>query len=308
MNLEDHLGDILRKARRAAGLPLEAVAQAAGLSEPAYAALEESGQVPGAFAMTSSVPRLSSPSPHATRGERAGERGAGVIGVERGIPSLNRVASLLGLDAAKLEGIAAGWLPKARDLGRWRHLEVISTTEGGNAVNACLVWDPNTREAALFDTGWEARPILGLIEQHRLSLRYILITHSHHDHVAALEPVRRAAPTASLLAGSRQPLPPAGLALGRFRISRQVVSGHAGDGVIYVVGGWPEAAPSVAIVGDTIFAGSIASGFISWEVLKQQVHDHILGLPLDTLICPGHGPVTTVAEEQAHNPFFGAPA
>ena len=268
MNLEDHLGDILRKARRAAGVPAEVVARTIGLSSSAYAALEESGRV------------------------------------ESRIP-LNRVAPLLGLDAIKLEGIAAGWRPRTRDLAQWRHLEMVATTEGGNTVNAFLVWDPSTREAALFDTGWEARPLLELLERHALCLRSILLTHSHHDHVAGLETLRRAVPAAQVFVGGGPSEPHGGLVLGQLRISRQPVGGHAEDGVIYVVRGWFEAAPAVAVVGDTLFAGSIASGFISWEVLKHQVREHILVLPAETLICPGHGPVTTVAEEWAHNPFFG---
>ena len=61
----------------------------------------------------------------------------------------------------------------------------------------------------------------------------------------------------------------------------------------------------MGIVGDAIFAGSIGTGFISWDTAKQKVRDQILTLPPDTLLCPGHGPLTTVAEEKANNPFFG---
>jgi glyoxylase-like metal-dependent hydrolase (beta-lactamase superfamily II) len=58
------------------------------------------------------------------------------------------------------------------------------------------------------------------------------------------------------------------------------------------------------VVGDTIFAGSMGRGNQSWELAKQAVKEQILSLPSDTLLCPGHGPLTTVAEEKAHNPFF----
>jgi len=57
-------------------------------------------------------------------------------------------------------------------------------------------------------------------------------------------------------------------------------------------------------VGDAIFAGSIRRGNQSWDLAKQKVREQILTLPPETLICPGHGPLTTVAEEKAHNPFF----
>ena len=59
-----------------------------------------------------------------------------------------------------------------------------------------------------------------------------------------------------------------------------------------------------SIIGDTIFAGSMATGFQSWDELKESVRGQIFSLPDDTLLCPGHGPLTTVAQEKAHNPFF----
>ena len=67
---------------------------------------------------------------------------------------------------------------------------------------------------------------------------------------------------------------------------------------------WPEDAPHVAIVGDTIFAGSLGTGFQSTELLKRNVREQIFSLPLETLIAAGHGPFTTVQQEKEHNPFF----
>jgi glyoxylase-like metal-dependent hydrolase (beta-lactamase superfamily II) len=60
----------------------------------------------------------------------------------------------------------------------------------------------------------------------------------------------------------------------------------------------------VAVVGDAIFAGSIGRGNQSWELARQKVSEQIFTLPPATLICPGHGPLTTVGEEKANNPFF----
>jgi glyoxylase-like metal-dependent hydrolase (beta-lactamase superfamily II) len=92
--------------------------------------------------------------------------------------------------------------------------------------------------------------------------------------------------------------------LGSLRISYRETPGHAEDGVTYVIGNWPEDAPHVAIVGDAIFAGSMGRGNQSWVVARQKVREQILSLPPSTLLCPGHGPLTTVAEEKEHNPFF----
>jgi glyoxylase-like metal-dependent hydrolase (beta-lactamase superfamily II) len=61
----------------------------------------------------------------------------------------------------------------------------------------------------------------------------------------------------------------------------------------------------VAIVGDALFAGSMGrTPGGAFSSAKQAVRAHILSLPADTLVCPGHGPLTTVGEELASNPFF----
>jgi glyoxylase-like metal-dependent hydrolase (beta-lactamase superfamily II) len=88
------------------------------------------------------------------------------------------------------------------------------------------------------------------------------------------------------------------------RISHRDTPGHTEEGATYIIGNWPEDAPHVAITGDALFAGSIGRGNQSWELERQKVGEQILSLPPETLICPGHGPMTTVAEEKANNPFF----
>lgn len=273
MNLEDHLGDILRKARAMSGVSGAQAARAGGLSEAELAALEASGLI--------------------------GRR-----------PNLGALAGVIGLNATKLEGIANGWLPLPKDLTAWREFRMFTTNDGGMAVNAFLIWDEVTRDAALFDTGWNVHAALAEIEAHQLLLRHLFITHAHHDHVAAVDAVRVAFPKVRLHSNSNS-VPPNQrnqpnecVPLGSLRITHRETPGHAEDGVTYVVGNWPEDAPLVAIVGDALFAGSIGRGNQSWDLARQKVREHILSLPADTLLCPGHGPLTTVAEEQAHNPFF----
>jgi glyoxylase-like metal-dependent hydrolase (beta-lactamase superfamily II) len=192
----------------------------------------------------------------------------------------------------------------------WRELRIISTTRGGNTVNCYLLWDEVTREAALFDTGWEAGPIVEQLEQNEIQLKHLFLTHLHEDHVAAMAPLRERFPKLHLHTNS-QTAPPQHrnrandcLHLGSLRITNRATPGHAEEGVTYLVGNWPEDAPHVAIVGDTLFAGSLATGFESWDLLKDKVRSQLLSLPEETLLCPGHGPLTTVAQEKANNPFF----
>ena len=274
MNLEDHLGDIIRKARTASHVAVEAAATAAGLTPAELNDLEKTGQ--------SAKPA-----------------------------HLAALAALIGLNGARLEGIAKGWMPATPDLSGWRELRTITTTRDDITVNCFLVWDEVSREAALFDTGWEARPILDLVAENGLQLKHLFLTHTHEDHIAALAQVREAWPKIHLHTNSKTAPPQHRnrandfIHLGNLRITNREAPGHAEDGVIYIVGNWPEDAPHAAMVGDTVFAGSLARGNQSTEMLKAKVREQIFSLPADTLLCPGHGPLTTVAEEKAHNPFFG---
>jgi glyoxylase-like metal-dependent hydrolase (beta-lactamase superfamily II) len=273
VNLEDHVGDIICKARAMSNVSTAAAAKTAGISEAELSKLEESGQT--------------------------GKR-----------PDVAALARLVGLNPAKLEGLAHGWLPGEKDLSVWHELRAFTTAADAMAVNCYLVWDEVTRDAALFDTGFDAKPILDCIAENQLVLRHIFITHSHYDHVEALPKIREAWPKVRLHSGSKNaPVdqrnkPSEIVHLGGLRITHRETPGHAEDGVTYIVGNWQEDAPHVAIVGDAIFAGSIGRGNQSWDLARQKVREQILSLPPGTLICPGHGPLTTVAEEKEHNPFF----
>lgn len=92
--------------------------------------------------------------------------------------------------------------------------------------------------------------------------------------------------------------------LGSLRITNRETPGHAEDGVTYIVGGFPDDAPNVAMVGDSLFAGSMGQARNAAALAREKVIQQIFSLPNPTLICPGHGPLTTVGEEKAHNPFF----
>src|SRR5690349_7908890 len=136
MNLEDHLGDIIRKARAMSNVAPEAAARASGLSAGDFAALEETGKANGKI-------------------------------------NFAELAPLIGLSAAKLEKIANGWTPGPKDLSPWRELRVFTTEGQGITVNCYLVWDEVSREAAIFDTGWDAALILKTIADEQLVLRHL---------------------------------------------------------------------------------------------------------------------------------------
>ncbi len=273
MMLEDHLGDILRKSRLGLNLSIAEVAKAAGLAESNWAELEQTGRV-------------------------------------KQRPAFAAVAPLLQLDAKKLEGIAGGWTPPPIDTSGWREIRQISTVANDMAVNSYLVWDEATREAALFDTGWVAEPVLELIAENQLNPVHLFLTHSHQDHIAALEDIRAAFPKIKLHSSSRH-APPVQrnrandfLHLGSLRLTNRDTPGHAEDGVTYIIGNFPEDGPNAAVVGDALFSGSMGGAKEHFALAKQKIREQIFSLPGSTLICPGHGPLTTVEIEKAHNPFF----
>jgi hydroxyacylglutathione hydrolase len=271
--MEDHLGDILNKGRAAKNVEAAVAASAAGLSPGAYAALEESGKVGGAV-------------------------------------NFAALGAAVGLDGAKLERIAKGWVPAKVDLAQWRELRQITTRNDEMAVHCYLAWDEVSREAALFDTGLDATPVLQLLAENDLTLRHLFLTHLHDDHVAGMAAVREKFPKAHVHTNSKTaPVQQRNRAndfvhLGSLRISNRDTPGHAEEGVTYIIGNWPDDAPHVAVVGDAVYAGSIGRGNQSWELARQKVREQIFSLPAEALICPGHGLLTTVGEEKANNPFF----
>ena len=60
----------------------------------------------------------------------------------------------------------------------------------------------------------------------------------------------------------------------------------------------------IAVVGDSLFAGSMGGGVVSFADALENNREKILTLPDDTILCPGHGPMSSIAEEKAYNPFF----
>lgn len=273
MNLEDHVGDVIRKARAMTGAAAEAAAKAAGLSLEELAALEASGQCPRR-------------------------------------PDFLALVALVGLSCQKLEALANGWLPDPVDIGTWRELRQITTTRGGNTVHCYLAWDEVTREAALFDTGFEAEAVFKVVDAESLDLRHLFITHSHHDHIEGLPAIRERFPTIRIHTDTKGAPPQHRnrrndcVQVGSLRVTNRETPGHAEDGVTYLIGNWPDDAAHVAVVGDAIFAGSMGGAKEHGDLAKAKVREQILSLPPATLICPGHGPLTTVAQERASNPFF----
>ncbi len=220
---------------------------------------------------------------------------------------LRKVATALNLDPeALVHSAAKSWLPAPVSL---KGLAMFTSLYRSDmTVNAYLIWDPETHLAAAFDTGTDTRLLTDFIGKHDLKLTHIFLTHTHGDHVAGLDNLRHAAPDATVHANKAEPWPGAQsflegteFSLGKLTIGTRTTSGHSQGGTTYVIQGL---ARPVAVVGDALFAGSMGGGMVSYADALKTNREKIFTLPDNTVLCPGHGPMTTVAQEKQHNPFF----
>lgn len=215
---------------------------------------------------------------------------------------ISRVAPTLQLHGPSLISLAEqAWKPAPVSLVG---LEQFNTTFGDMTVNAYLVYDPTTRDAAVFDTGASAACIVERLTALGLHLRQLFLTHTHADHVADIASLD--AP--EVWVSEREPhpgattfTPGATWQLGSLTIESRSTWGHSKGGTTFVVRGLEH---PVAIVGDAVFAGSMGGGKVSFADALITNRKEIFSLPDDTVIAPGHGPFTTVGEEKAHNPFY----
>ena len=224
------------------------------------------------------------------------------------LPILRRLARHLKLSPDALETLAKKEAyPRAPVFPRG--FAMFNTFHEGMSVNNYLVWDPKTREAAVIDTGADAEDLLGFVRVEKLRVKHILLTHTHEDHIAAL-PRLATATGASVWSSEREPIDLPGAQffaenayfhLGVIAIKCLATSGHSpGLTTFYVQGlAWP-----LALCGDALFSASVGGTPTHFREQIKNTRARIFSLPKDTVIGPGHGPLTTLAHERKYNPFF----
>lgn len=266
LSLEDTLGDIIGKAMRGRKISGEELASRTGVSEDAIAALLDG-------TLNESAARAVAPElelcPNAL--------------VEIGRKSYQPAP-------IEVEGLAQ-----------------FNTPYEDMTVNSYVAWDSATKEAVAFDTGADASGMLDLVAGKGLKVVAILLTHTHGDHIFDLDRLRERT-GAPAFVGDREPIEGAEsfragreFVCGNLVIDSRLTWGHSPGGITYIVRGL---ARPVAVVGDAVFAGSMGGGAISFEDALFTNKRQIFTLPNETVICPGHGPLTTVGEELKHNPFY----
>lgn len=194
--------------------------------------------------------------------------------------------------------------------------------------NCSILGDEQTHEAMVIDPGDQIEGILDILRQENLTLKQIVITHAHIDHVGGAMKLKAATGAPILMNQNDYALlkmldmqatwvgmrPPGAVEVdeavsqGRVlkigEISSSVIRtpGHT-EGSICVY--FPEQKKLIA--GDTLFAGSIGRTDLpggSMEKILRSLHTQVLALPDETEVVPGHGPVTTIGEERETNPFL----
>ena len=216
-----------------------------------------------------------------------------------------KIAPVLGLGGRALVGIGERtYRPASVSVAG---LAQFNTPYEDMTVNSYLAWDTNTREAVAFDTGADCTDMLALLNDKQLKLSAILLTHTHGDHIYDLDRLKEKT-GAPAFVGDREPIQGAQtFAVGRqfsagaLKIGTRLTWGHSKGGITFVISGL---ARPVAVVGDAVFAGSMGGGGISYNDALKTNRAEIFSLSDDTIICPGHGPMTTVGEERKNNPFF----
>ncbi|MFZ5861769.1 MAG: MBL fold metallo-hydrolase [Nitrospirota bacterium] len=227
------------------------------------------------------------------------------------------LAKTLHLDAAKLAAVQRGQarpttpLPQPSDGLR---VETLTGLMHGYAVHAYLLYREGEPDAVLIDTGYEPIRAIETVLHRRLLLRWVALTHCHQDHMegAALiktqTGARVAAPKAEIATyrAHHRETPDLAVEDGTVITVSPTVSltaiatpGHTAGGTCYAIG-------NVCAVGDALFAGSMGRAMSpgGYRSLRTAVATRILALPTATILLPGHGPITTVADELRHNPFF----
>jgi hydroxyacylglutathione hydrolase len=220
--------------------------------------------------------------------------------------ALVKIASTLGLDSGTLlERAKESWAPEPVALTGLRQF---NTDFDDMTVNSYLVWDESSKEAALFDTGADSSAALAAVDEMGLSLKTLFLTHTHVDHIIDREKVGAHNPEIITLVSALEPVENAkrfqvgdAFSIGTLRVSTRLTRGHSPGGTTFVVHGLQK---PVAIVGDAIFAQSMGGGLISFHDALATNRKEIFSLSDETVLCPGHGPMTTVGEEKAHNPFY----
>ena len=201
--------------------------------------------------------------------------------------------------------------------------------------NGFVVGCEETREAILIDPGDEVASLLAFAERGKLTIRHILLTHAHVDHVTGVAAAKRrlgvpiylhrddlflyerAVEMGAMFGLDVEPQPPIDvfytlsevITFGTYDVRVHHTPGHCPGGVCLQIG--KKGTPAKELfVGDTLFAGSIGRTDLpggDHATLIAAIRNVLFPLGDDAIVHPGHGPDTTIGQERRTNPFLNSP-
>ncbi|MBA4188481.1 MAG: MBL fold metallo-hydrolase [Planctomycetaceae bacterium] len=210
-------------------------------------------------------------------------------------------------------------------------IQILTIESQPFAENSYVVWREGGTEAFVIDPGFEPDLIREALAERGLTLTAIVCTHGHVDHIAGNADLKQAFPDAPIFIGTGDALfltdanvnmsaafgfsvvsPPADRLLNEgdtitvAGIELEVfdIPGHSPGHVVYLL---REMKPAVVLGGDVLFRGSVGRTDFpggSFPTLKANITRVLWPLPPDTVVYPGHGPVTTIGHEKRMNPFL----
>lgn len=194
--------------------------------------------------------------------------------------------------------------------------------------NCTVLGDEESREAIVVDPGYDIPRILAVLAKHQLTVKQIVVTHAHIDHIASALDLKQITGAPILYSEADLPLvammdaqadwlnvaiptvkPPDHSPKDGERVSVRGIDvtvlhtpGHTEGSLCLHV-----PAANLLLAGDTLFAGGVGRTDLpggNTEKLLSSIRERLLPLPDATQVIPGHGPATTIARERATNPFL----
>ena len=194
--------------------------------------------------------------------------------------------------------------------------------------NCSVLGDEQSKEAMVIDPGDQIEEVLAIVQRHGLRVKQIVITHAHIDHIGGAAKLKRVTGAPVLLNVNDQALlemldvqatwlgmqPPERTTIdSSLTTGDQVRAGNLVAEVLHTPGHTEGSiclyfAPEKKLIaGDTLFAGSIGRTDLpggSFKKIMESLNGPVMALPDETIVVPGHGPLTTIGVERETNPFL----